>query len=53
MACATQNSATQVIALGIGCFVMLLASEQSVCEVIPFPKNQQAVELTIITPVHR
>ncbi|HNS01553.1 MAG TPA: aspartate--tRNA ligase [Anaerolineae bacterium] len=38
------------IALGIDRFIMLLAGEQSIREVIPFPKNQQAVEPMTGTP---
>ncbi|MEI2692240.1 MAG: aspartate--tRNA ligase [Anaerolineae bacterium] len=38
------------IALGIDRFIMLLAGEQSIREVIPFPKNQQALEPMTGTP---
>ena len=38
------------IALGIDRFIMLLASEQSIREVVAFPKNQQAVEPMTGTP---
>ncbi len=38
------------IALGIDRFIMLLAGEQSIREVIPFPKNQQAMEPMTGTP---
>ncbi len=38
------------IALGIDRWIMLLAGEQSIREVIPFPKNQQAMEPMTGTP---
>ncbi len=38
------------IALGIDRFIMLLAGEQSIREVVAFPKNQQAVEPMTGTP---
>jgi aspartyl-tRNA synthetase len=38
------------IALGIDRFIMLLAGETSIREVIPFPKNQQALEPMTGTP---
>jgi aspartyl-tRNA synthetase len=38
------------IALGIDRWIMLLAGEQSIREVIPFPKNQQALEPMTGTP---
>jgi aspartyl-tRNA synthetase len=38
------------IALGIDRIVMLLAGEETIREVIPFPKNQNAVDLTFNAP---
>jgi len=38
------------VAIGIDRMVMLLAGEETIREVIPFPKNQSAADLTVNAP---